>query len=101
MTEQKMIESLATHGVQAMDLVPSLMTTHTVANPEYDPAEARRRAEEKLPDHPDDLDLTSDVKAEPPPSLPSPSLPSPPLPSPPFFSSAASLLPPPCALQNN
>ena len=39
MTEQKMIESLAEHGVQAMDLVPSLMTTHTVANPEYDPAE--------------------------------------------------------------
>lgn len=42
-----MIESLAEHGVQAMDLVPSLMTTHTVANPEYDPAEARRQAEDK------------------------------------------------------
>ena len=39
-TEQKMIESLAEHGVQAADLIPSLMTTHTVANPEYDPAEA-------------------------------------------------------------
>lgn len=43
-TEQKMIESLAEHGVQPMDLVPALMTTHTVANPEYDPEEARRRA---------------------------------------------------------
>ncbi|KAG5638928.1 hypothetical protein H0H81_008697 [Sphagnurus paluster] len=45
--EQKMIESLAEHGVVAMDLVPALMTTHTVANPEYDPAEARRKAEER------------------------------------------------------
>ena len=45
--EQKMIESLAIHGIEAKDLVPSLMTTHTVANPEYDPAEARRQAEEK------------------------------------------------------
>ncbi|EMD42269.1 hypothetical protein CERSUDRAFT_110798 [Gelatoporia subvermispora B] len=43
--EQKMIESLALHGIEAKDLVPSLMTTHTVANPEYDPAEARRQAE--------------------------------------------------------
>jgi hypothetical protein len=42
-----MIESLADHGVQAIDLVPTLMTTHTVANPEYDPAEARRQADEK------------------------------------------------------
>ena len=38
-----MIESLHAHGVDPMDLVPSLMTTHTVANPEYDPAEARQR----------------------------------------------------------
>jgi hypothetical protein len=38
-----MIESLAEHGVQPMDLVPALMTTHTVANPEYDPEEARKR----------------------------------------------------------
>ncbi|KAG2066994.1 DUF726-domain-containing protein [Suillus decipiens] len=43
--EQKMIDSLAAHGVQAIDLVPSLMTTRTVANPEYDPVEARRQAE--------------------------------------------------------
>ena len=40
-----MIESLAEHGVIADDLVPALMTTHTVANPEYDPEEARRKAE--------------------------------------------------------
>jgi len=40
-----MIDSLAVHGVQAIDLVPSLMTTHTVANPEYDPAEAQRQNE--------------------------------------------------------
>ncbi|KAG6839790.1 hypothetical protein C0991_011664 [Blastosporella zonata] len=45
--EQKMIESLAEHGVLASDLVPPLMTTHTVANPEYDPLEARRQAEER------------------------------------------------------
>ncbi|KAF8204256.1 hypothetical protein K438DRAFT_1819443 [Mycena galopus ATCC 62051] len=33
------------HGVQAADLVPALMTTHTVANPEYDPKEAQRQAD--------------------------------------------------------
>lgn len=38
-----MIDCLDIHGVQASDLVPSLMTTHTVANPEYDPAEAKRQ----------------------------------------------------------
>ncbi|EJD54437.1 DUF726-domain-containing protein [Auricularia subglabra TFB-10046 SS5] len=43
--EQKMIESLAEHGVQATDLVPSLMTTHTVANPEYDPVQAKEKAD--------------------------------------------------------
>lgn len=40
-----MIDSLALHGIQSKDLVPSLMTTHTIANPEYDPAEARREQE--------------------------------------------------------
>ncbi|KAF9472576.1 DUF726-domain-containing protein [Pholiota conissans] len=44
--EQKMIESLAEHGVIPDDLVPPLMTTHTVANPEYDPEEARRQKDE-------------------------------------------------------
>ena len=32
-----MIEQLGEHGVTAGDLVPSLVTTHTVPNPEYDP----------------------------------------------------------------
>lgn len=41
--EQKMIESLAEHGVDPMDLVPSLMTTHTIKNPEYDPEEVKRK----------------------------------------------------------
>ena len=41
-TEQKMIETLGEHGLTAMDLAPALMTTHTVANPEYDPVEARK-----------------------------------------------------------
>lgn len=36
-----MIESLAEHGVQAEDLVPALMTTHSVKNPEYDPKAAK------------------------------------------------------------
>ncbi|CDO73397.1 hypothetical protein BN946_scf185013.g31 [Trametes cinnabarina] len=43
--EQKMIETLGQHGIKAKDLVPPLMTTHTVANPEYDPAEALKQAE--------------------------------------------------------
>lgn len=36
-----MIESLAEHGVQPEDLVPALMTTHSVKNPEYDPKAAK------------------------------------------------------------
>jgi hypothetical protein len=88
-----MIESLATHGVQAMDLVPALMTTHTVANPEYDPAEARRQEVEKEsekeaerldqssdypegPDHPDyDSDSMSDETNVDPPPMPTPKSP--------------------------
>ncbi|KAG6919091.1 hypothetical protein DXG01_009344 [Tephrocybe rancida] len=61
--EQKMIESLAEHGVLASDLVPALMTTHTVANPEYDPSEARRLAEERdrlAHDDEDDAESISD-----------------------------------------
>lgn len=49
-----MIESLGEHGVLASDLVPALMTTHTVANPEYDPEEARRKAEDALNNPPSD-----------------------------------------------
>jgi len=41
-----MIESLGEHGVTAMDLAPALMTTHTVANPEYDPVEAGKAQEQ-------------------------------------------------------
>jgi len=55
--EQKMIESLSTHGVEPMDLVPSLMTTHTVPNPEYDPIEAERIRVEK---EKEDLDRAAD-----------------------------------------
>jgi len=55
-TEQKMIESLGEHGVLASDLVPALMTTHTVANPEYDPEEARRKAEDSIDDITDNQD---------------------------------------------
>lgn len=32
-----MFDQLAEHGVLASDLVPSLVTTHTVPNPQYDP----------------------------------------------------------------
>jgi hypothetical protein len=41
-----MIDSLAEHGVDPADLVPALMTTHTVKNPEFDP-EAKRKADEE------------------------------------------------------
>ncbi|KZV74103.1 DUF726-domain-containing protein [Peniophora sp. CONT] len=48
--EQKMIQNLSLHGVIPEDLVPALMTTHTVANPEYDPAEAQRQQQEREDD---------------------------------------------------
>lgn len=51
-----MIESLGQHGVQPEDLVPALMTTHTIANPEYDPEEARKQAARQEPVHPDSDD---------------------------------------------
>lgn len=38
-----MIESLQEHGVDPADLVPALMTTHTVKNPDYDPEAAKQR----------------------------------------------------------
>jgi hypothetical protein len=46
-----MIDSLALHGVQASDLAPSLMTTHTISNPEYDPMEAKKQEVSKSPLH--------------------------------------------------
>lgn len=79
-----MIESLAEHGVDPMDLVPSLMTTHTVANPEYDPAEARQKLVEEetknaaLPSTPDTINPTSSPpnldNLEPTPTTPQPHL---------------------------
>lgn len=45
--EQRMIELLTEHGVTSADLVPSLITTHTVPNPNYDPEAAREQMEEK------------------------------------------------------
>ncbi|KAH0837780.1 hypothetical protein J3R83DRAFT_5959 [Lanmaoa asiatica] len=71
--EQKMIDSLALHGVQAGDLVPSLMTTHTIANPEYDPVEAKRQETEKL-SHPIERDINLKPSKSPV-SPPSPSTP--------------------------
>jgi hypothetical protein len=60
-----MIDTLAMHGIQAKDLVPSLMTTHTVANPEYDPAEARRQAEIHEREAAEQADKNSEDLAEP------------------------------------
>ncbi|KAK4058362.1 hypothetical protein OIO90_000520 [Microbotryomycetes sp. JL221] len=45
--EQRMIDQLAEHGVTAEDLVPSLLTTYTVDNPEYDPDAEAQEAEEE------------------------------------------------------
>ena len=58
-----MIENLAEHGVRPGDLVPALMATHTVANPEYDPTEARRQAElrKKEPEAPPESDDISEI----------------------------------------
>ncbi len=58
-----MIENLAEHGLQPSDLVPALMTTHTVANPEYDPTEAQRKAEiqEAEEEEPPECDDISEV----------------------------------------
>ncbi|WWD16611.1 hypothetical protein CI109_101039 [Kwoniella shandongensis] len=52
--EQRMIESLAEHGVDPSDLVPALMTTHTVNNPDYDP-----KAKEKA-----DLDAAAEIESK-------------------------------------
>jgi hypothetical protein len=60
-----MIESLADHGVVALDLVPALMTTHTVANPEYDPEEARRKAEETSESDDDDTPIDAAPNTDP------------------------------------
>lgn len=61
-----MIESLAEHGVLAADLVPALMTTHTVRNPEYDPAAAKTIPEESEADGEGakEQEITSDGPAQ-------------------------------------
>lgn len=41
-----MIEQLAEHGVTSEDLVPSLVATYTMDNPEYDPEAAEEAAQE-------------------------------------------------------
>lgn len=45
--EQNMIESLSQHGVLPTDLSPSLITTQTVDNPDFDPEAERERDEEQ------------------------------------------------------
>lgn len=65
-----MIESLGEHGVIPADLVPALMTTHTVANPEYDPKAALKKEQEdtaKAEEESDDVAESITVPA----SLPS------------------------------
>lgn len=87
-----MIASLAEHGVQPTDLVPSLMTTHTVANPEYDPIEARKQASAKH-----DADVAAQDEQLVSPSLLAPSSPSrlePSSPSTPKFQTTANVLAP-------
>ena len=46
-SEQNMIESLAGHGVLPTDLAPSLITTQTISNPDFDPEALREREEEE------------------------------------------------------
>lgn len=66
MSEQMMIESLAEHGVMAEDLVPALMTTHTVKNPEYDPKAAKEAEAEEISKGDEDWDGRSEQDAPPP-----------------------------------
>lgn len=78
-----MIESLGQHGIKPWDLVPPLMTTHTVANPEYDPAEARKQEKEREAEAANDSFDISDSTT--PPSTPPPvysAVPPPPPPKP-------------------
>lgn len=87
-----MIESLAQHGVCAADLVPALQTTHTVRNPEYDPAEAAEKElrdretaiekeKERLAEDPDEEEDDITVIGEAPEGKTEPALDDPPTPS--------------------
>lgn len=63
-----MIDSLAEHGVTPDDLAPALMTTHTIVNPEYDEAEARRQEESQdgtLDDIAEGEEPSGDVSGDP------------------------------------
>ena len=59
--EQRMIESLGDHGVDPSDLVPALMTTHTVKNPEYDPVARKRKDLDEAARDQEDLDSEGDA----------------------------------------
>ncbi|WWC68750.1 uncharacterized protein I206_102684 [Kwoniella pini CBS 10737] len=61
--EQRMIESLAEHGVDPSDLVPALMTTHTVNNPDYDP-KAKEKADLEAIAEAEEADLERGVETE-------------------------------------
>lgn len=47
--EQAMIESLSQHGIRPTDLAPSLVATHTIPNPSYNPRHAKAAAREAPP----------------------------------------------------
>ncbi|WVW80014.1 hypothetical protein I302_101987 [Kwoniella bestiolae CBS 10118] len=61
--EQRMIESLAEHGVDPSDLVPALMTTHTVANPDFDP-KAKAKADLEAIAEAEEAEAERDGEAE-------------------------------------
>lgn len=69
-----MIESLAEHGVRPDDLVPALMATHTVKNPEYDP-KAAKEVERDKEEYTESLPDQVEDEAPPPPYEPSAELP--------------------------
>ncbi|CAD6918572.1 unnamed protein product [Tilletia laevis] len=64
-SEQAMIDSLAQHGVLIEDLAPALITTHTVRNPDYDPAAADQERKEKGEDSTVDESAKPSVPSEP------------------------------------
>lgn len=68
--EQRMIESLAEHGVDPADLVPALMATHTVNNPDFDPA-AKKKAEMEADRIEEEGEMPEEESAPPPPYRPS------------------------------
>lgn len=62
-----MFDQLAEHGVLATDLVPSLITTHTIANPQFSQEDANAADSDATTSvaHEDEGDLALDVDAEP------------------------------------